>query len=180
MTGFRNTTADPRPDERGGRLERHVVLVAPEIHWNTGNIGRTCLAAGAALHLIEPLGFSLEDREVRRAGLDYWGRVALTVWESFEAFIDRVAPAQGEMAVFTKVGARPLWSLPATPRLFLVFGSETRGLPEPILKRYAGATYHIPITAQARSLNLSTAAGIALYESLRHAAPFHAWPRNSV
>ncbi len=166
--------------ERDGSLERHVVLVAPEIHWNTGNIGRTCLAAGAGLHLIKPLGFSLEERAVRRAGLDYWERVALTVWESFEAFLDQTTPAEGEMAVFTKAGAQPLWSLPAPPRLFLVFGSETRGLPEPILKRYAGSTYHIPITSQARSLNLSTAAGIALYESLRHAPPFHAWPRTSI
>lgn len=171
--------ADAPLPEPTGSLERHVVLVSPEIHWNTGNIGRTCLAAGAGLHLVKPLGFSLERREVRRAGLDYWERVALKVWESFEVFLDRSAPAEGEIAVFTKGGARPLWSLPAPPRLFLVFGSETRGLPASILTRYAGSTYHIPITGQARSLNLSTAAGIALYESLRHAPPFHAWPRPS-
>ncbi|MCU0560985.1 MAG: tRNA (cytidine(34)-2'-O)-methyltransferase [Desulfobacterales bacterium] len=156
--------------------ERHVVLVAPEIHWNTGNIGRTCLAAGAVLHLIKPLGFSLERREVKRAGLDYWEHVALRVWEGFGEFLAWAAPADGEVALFTKSGLRPLWSLPPLPRLFLVFGSETRGLPEFIADAYAGSTFHIPITAQARSLNLSTAVGIALYESLRHRPPLHAWP----
>jgi tRNA (cytidine/uridine-2'-O-)-methyltransferase len=155
--------------------ERHVVLVAPEIHWNTGNIGRTCLAAGARLHLIKPLGFSLDSREVKRAGLDYWKQVNLTVWNSFEEMIDAQRPNEDEMALFTKTGARLFWTMPQPQRLFLVFGSETRGLPEPILARYAASTYHIPITDRTRSLNLSTAAAIALYESLRHAHPFHAW-----
>ena len=156
-------------------LERHVVLVSPEVHWNTGNIGRTCLGAGAFLHLIEPLGFSLESREVKRAGLDYWHKVKLTVWESFAVFMEKMRPQDGEVAVFTKNGEHAFWSLPCPNRLFLVFGSETRGLPENILSQYKHATYHIPITTEIRSLNLSTATGIALYESLRLSEPFHSW-----
>ena len=160
----------------GGRpIERHIILVAPEIHWNTGNIGRTCLATGTCLHLVKPLGFSLGSREVQRAGLDYWDRVKLTLWEDFDGFESEMAPQKDEVAVFSKKGAVPFWSMPAPGRLFLIFGSETKGLPEEILNRYADATYYIPITAATRSLNLSTAAGIALYESLRLAKPFHGW-----
>lgn len=160
----------------GRPIERHIVLVAPEIHWNTGNIGRTCLATGTYLHLIKPLGFSLDSREVQRAGLDYWDNVQLRLWEDFDGFESEMAPHQDEVAVFSKKGAAPFWSMPAPDRLFLIFGSETKGLPENILQRYAHATYHIPITTDTRSLNLSTAAGIALYESLRLAKPFHGWP----
>ena len=160
--------------------ERHVVLVAPEIHWNTGNIGRTCLATGAFLHLIKPLGFSLDSREVQRAGLDYWEKVKLTLWNDFDEFLKKMAPQDSEVAVFSKKGAKSFWTMPAVNRLFLVFGSETRGLAEEILYRYSGSTYFIPISPDTRSLNLSTAAGIALYESLRLAKPFHAWsPKSS-
>jgi tRNA (cytidine/uridine-2'-O-)-methyltransferase len=167
------------PPQESIHPERHVVLVAPEIHWNTGNIGRTCLAAGACLHLVRPLGFSLESREVKRAGLDYWDQVNVSVWESFDELLEGLRPQAGEVAVFSKAGARSFWGMPAPPRMFLIFGSETHGLPERILARYAEFTFHIPITARTRSLNLSTAAGIALYESLRHAALFHAWePRD--
>jgi tRNA (cytidine/uridine-2'-O-)-methyltransferase len=155
--------------------ERHVVLVAPEIHWNTGNIGRTCLAANASLHLIKPLGFSLASREVKRAGLDYWEHVKPTVWDSFAALAKAMSPTDTEVAVFTKAGSRSFWDMSRPPRLFLVFGSETRGLPEDVLVRYAASTYYIPITDRTRSLNLSTAAGIALYESLRGLPDFHAW-----
>ena len=165
-----------RPHTKPPSLERHVVLVAPEIHWNTGNIGRTCLATGARLHLIKPLGFSLESREVKRAGLDYWENVELAVWENFSDFLVKMAPQNTEVAVFSKRGLKSFWTMTCPRRLFLVFGSETRGLPENILRKYADATYHIPITSDIRSLNLSTAAGIALYESLRTARPFHKWP----
>ncbi len=149
--------------------ERHVVLVAPEIHWNTGNVGRTCLGAGARLHLIRPLGFSLDSREVKRAGLDYWERVSPGIWDSFDAFCEALEPVDSEMALFTKSGSRLFWEMPVRRRMFLVFGSETGGLPEAILSRYPQACYRIPITGEIRSLNLSTAAGIALYESLRGA-----------
>ena len=157
-------------------FERHVVLVSPEIHWNTGNIGRTCVATGAYLHLIRPLGFSLDSKEVRRAGLDYWKRVKLNVWDDFDGLDSKLAPRRHEVAIFSKTGSQPFWSMPSPPRLFLIFGSEARGLPASILNRYPESTYHIPITKNIRSLNLSTAAGIAIYESLRLAQPFHAWP----
>ena len=165
------------PNTGNHPLERHVVLLAPEIHWNTGNIGRTCLATDAFLHLIKPLGFSLESRELKRAGLDYWEKVKLAVWDDFEIFQAEMAPRTGEVAVFSKKGAKPFWSMVCPQRMFLIFGSETRGLPASILKRYADVTYHIPITSHIRSLNLSTAAGIALYESLRLADSFHDWTR---
>jgi tRNA (cytidine/uridine-2'-O-)-methyltransferase len=145
----------------------HVVLVAPEVHWNTGNIGRTCLGAGAMLHLIRPLGFSLEDRHLRRAGLDYWTRVPLRVWDDFDDFLEGMQPAGREMALFTKRGERSFWRMPPVRRRFLVFGSETRGLPGGLLDRYPGRAYRIPIEPHIRCLNLSTAVGIALYESVR-------------
>ena len=147
--------------------ERHVVLVAPEVHWNTGNIGRTCLGAGATLHLIRPLGFSLESHQVRRAGLDYWPRVRLRVWDDFDGFEGEMSPCPGEVAIFTKRAASVLWTMPRPRRLFLVFGNETGGLPRELLRRYADFAYRIPITDEIRSLNLSTSVGIALYESLR-------------
>jgi len=151
----------------GSEIERHVVLVAPEIHWNTGNIGRTCLGADARLHLIRPLGFSLDSRQVKRAGLDYWERVAPDVWDSFDAFCQACKPREAEVALFTKSGPRIFWEMPTSRRMFLVFGAETEGLPDAILSRYPEARYRIPINGEIRSLNLSTAAGIALYESLR-------------
>jgi len=155
--------------ERDADVRRHVVLVEPEVHWNTGNIGRTCLGAGARLHLVQPLGFSLEDRQVRRAGLDYWPRVDLRVWPDFEAFLADARPGAGELAVFSARAVRPHYELPRSPRLFLVFGSETRGLRPELLRRYEEAAYRIPITDAIRSLNLSSSVGIALYESLRGA-----------
>ncbi|OQY51664.1 MAG: tRNA methyltransferase [Desulfobacteraceae bacterium 4572_88] len=157
------------------KYERHVVLVAPEVHWNTGNIGRTCLGAGASLHLIRPLGFSLGSREVKRAGLDYWPKVSLSVWEDFSDFKENMNPLEGEVALFAKKGEKPFWSMPCSDRLFLIFGSETRGLPDQILSIYQNAKYHIPITDEIRCLNLSTSVGIALYESIRGTASFHAW-----
>jgi tRNA (cytidine/uridine-2'-O-)-methyltransferase len=147
-------------------MERHVVLVAPQIHWNTGNIGRTCLGAGAALHLIEPLGFSLDARQVERAGLDYWPQVNLHIWTDFDAFTRSMTPQPHEMALLTKNGSRCYRSLASHQRLFLIFGSETAGLPAHLLKHYPQAQYYIPITSAIRCLNLSTAVGIVLYHSL--------------
>ena len=159
----------------GEFCERHVVLVRPEIHWNTGNIGRTCVATGAFLHVVKPISFSLESREVKRAGLDYWDNVKLRIWEDFDEFVSDMGPKDDEVVILSKRGIAPFWSMPRPVRIFLIFGSETHGLPDGILQRYAKATFYIPITAETRSLNLSTAAGIALYESLRFAKPFHAW-----
>jgi tRNA (cytidine/uridine-2'-O-)-methyltransferase len=157
-------------------IERHVVLVSPEIHWNTGNIGRTCIGAGAHLHLIKPLGFSLNQKEVKRAGLDYWHKVRLSVWDDFETFQKALTVQKEEAALFTKNGARSVWELPIHPRMFLIFGSETYGLPVNIQNEYGReSTYHIPISREIRSLNLSTAVGIALYESLRSVTDLHEW-----
>lgn len=156
-------------------VQRHVVLVCPEVHWNTGNIGRTCLGVDAHLHLIEPLGFSLSEKEVKRAGLDYWHKVKLTVWSSFQAFSTHIKPQKEEVALFTKSGEKPFWDMPSRERMFLIFGSETQGLPESVITCYPDASYHIPSNREIRSLNLSTAVGIALYESLRKTKPVHAW-----
>ena len=163
---------------KGGPAERHVVLVAPEVHWNTGNIGRTCLGAGACLHLIRPLGFSLDDRHLKRAGLDYWPHVRLEVWDHIDAFLDQMEATPGEVCLFSKRGARSFWTMPVRDRLFLVFGSETRGLPADLLARFPEALYHVPISSAIRSLNLSTAVGIVLYESLRQMPPGHDWSPN--
>jgi len=165
----------PSTNESAGHPERHVVLVAPEVHWNAGNVGRTCLGADAALHLVRPLGFSLDSRQVKRAGLDYWPRVKLAVWDDFEAFLAAMTPAPGEVCLFTKRAARSCRRMRLQPRMFLVFGSETRGLPDAVLQRFPQEHFHIPISREIRSLNLSTTVGIALYESLREAPDWHAW-----
>ena len=147
----------------------HVVLVHPEIHWNTGNAGRTCLAAGATLHLIEPLGFSLDAREVKRAGLDYWQHLDLRVWPSWDAF-ERELPALGEPFFFSPHATRLVWDAPlgAAPAVVLVFGRETAGLPAELHERYHDRFVAMPILSpRVRSLNLSTSVGIAVYEVLR-------------
>ncbi|MFW5636258.1 MAG: tRNA (cytidine(34)-2'-O)-methyltransferase [Thermodesulfobacteriota bacterium] len=170
------TTPEIETLDRPPEPERHVVLVHPEVHWNTGNIGRTCLGAGAWLHLIKPLGFCLDDRNVKRAGLDYWRRVKLRVWENFESFEDDMALRPEEAAVFAKGADRSFREMALPRRGFLIFGSETRGLPDAVLGRYPKGRYHIPIAGDIRCLNLSTAVGIALYESLREwDYPVHAW-----
>jgi tRNA (cytidine/uridine-2'-O-)-methyltransferase len=147
----------------------HVVLVHPEIHWNTGNAGRTCLAAGATLHLVEPLGFSLDERQVRRAGLDYWAYVDLRVWPHWDAFA-RVLPDLGDPYFFSTKTSRLLWdaAIDVSRDVALIFGSETRGLPADLLERHADRVVALPIESpRVRSLNLSTTVGIALYEVLR-------------
>jgi tRNA (cytidine/uridine-2'-O-)-methyltransferase len=147
----------------------HVVLVHPEIHWNTGNAGRTCLAAGAVLHLIEPLGFSLDERQVRRAGLDYWEHVDLRVWSEWKTF-ERQLPSLGEPFFFSTRATTLLWDAPlgAPGDVVLIFGRETGGLPPAIHERYADRFVGMPILSpRVRSLNLSSSVAIALYEVLR-------------
>jgi tRNA (cytidine/uridine-2'-O-)-methyltransferase len=144
-----------------------VVLVEPEIHWNTGNAGRTCLAAGARLHLVEPLGFSLDDREVRRAGLDYWPRVAPRVWPSWES-LEQQLPELGEPFFFSAEGERDLWSVRYPERVVLVFGRESAGLALGLRKRYRERLLAIPMRdPELRSLNLSSSVAVALYEVVR-------------
>ncbi len=147
----------------------HVVLVHPEIHWNTGNAGRTCLAAGATLHLVKPLGFSLDEREVRRAGLDYWEHVDVRVWESWDE-LETELPALGDAYFFSTQGTRLLWDAPfgASTDVVLVFGREAGGLAPRIHARYGERMLAMPIASpHVRSLNLSTSVGIAVYEVLR-------------
>ena len=147
----------------------HVALVHPEIHWNTGNAGRTCLAVGATLHLIEPLGFSLRDRELKRAGLDYWEHVDLRVWPNWAAFEGELS-ALGEPYFFSTRAPRLLWDAPlgGSDDVALVFGRETGGLPPDIHERHRDRFVAMPMHSPlARSLNLSTSVGIALYEVLR-------------
>lgn len=149
----------------------HVVLVHPEIHWNTGNVGRTCLATGARLHLIEPLGFSLEEREVKRAGLDYWEHVDLRVWRDWGSF-ERELASMGEPWFFSTKAVRLFWDTPigASENVVLVCGRETGGLPQELHDRFADRFVRIPILSPVvRSLNLSTSVAVAVYESLRQA-----------
>lgn len=150
-------------------MSTHVVLVHPEIHWNTGNAGRTCLAAGATLHLVEPLGFSLGEREVKRAGLDYWEHVDLRVWKNWAAFESEL-PTLGEPYFFSTKATRVLWDAPlGSPNgVVLVFGRETGGLPDELHERYRDRFVGMPILSPfVRSLNLSTSVAIAVYEVLR-------------
>lgn len=150
-------------------MHTHVVLVHPEIHWNTGNAGRTCLAAGATLHLIEPLGFSLDEREVKRAGLDYWQHVDLRVWRSWEAF-EEVLPSLGDAYFLSTKATRLLWDAPfgTGNNVVLIFGRETGGLPAAIHERYSDRFIGMPMLSPlVRSLNLSTSVAIAVYEVVR-------------
>ena len=150
-------------------MATHVVLVHPEIHWNTGNAGRTCLATGATLHLIEPLGFSLDDRRVKRAGLDYWAHVDLRVWPSWSAFEEQL-PALGEPYFFSTKATRLLWDAPlgTSNGVVLIFGRETGGLPAELHEQYRDRFVSMPILSpRVRSLNLSTSVAIAAYEVLR-------------
>lgn len=143
----------------------NVVLYQPEIPPNTGNVGRLCHGSGTTLHLIEPLGFSLDDKLLKRAGLDYWEDLEPVIWPSFDEFLESV----GEGAFvyyFTTKAKRIYWEVKYSEGDYLVFGPETRGLPESILRQKFDSCLTIP-QVQGRSLNLATAVGIALYEGIR-------------
>jgi tRNA (cytidine/uridine-2'-O-)-methyltransferase len=145
----------------------HIALHEPEIPWNTGNVGRTCLAVGAELHLIEPLGFSLGERQLRRAGLDYWPRVRVRVWPDWTAF-ERVLPGLGEPFFFTPAAGRRHFEVRFPADSVLVFGRESVGLPRTLLERHADRVVAIAMAdPELRSLNLSTAAAVAAYEVVR-------------
>ncbi len=146
----------------------HVVLVEPEIPPNTGNIGRLCLATGAHLHLIQPLGFAIDDRAVRRAGLDYWADVQVSVWESFTAFEEAQGSGLRKFFLTTKA-TRAYWDQEFQPGDCLVFGRETKGLPEALLAAHQDRAITIPMSGSTRSLNLATSVGIVLFEALRQA-----------
>jgi tRNA (cytidine/uridine-2'-O-)-methyltransferase len=144
----------------------HVVLVEPEIPPNTGNIGRLCLATGSVLHLIEPLGFSLEDKLLKRAGLDYWDQVQVRRWPNWAAF-RATQPGAARLWFLTTKSDQPYWGVRLEAGDYLVFGRETRGLPEALLKENQDYCLTIPMAEATRSLNLATSVGIVLYEGMR-------------
>jgi tRNA (cytidine/uridine-2'-O-)-methyltransferase len=142
----------------------NVVLVEPEIPPNTGNIGRLCLATGSTLHLVKPLGFSIDDRELKRAGLDYWKEVDVKLWDSFEQLGNDNADAR--FFFLTTKSDRAYYDVSFLPGDFLVFGRETKGLPEALLAAHREELLTIPMRGT-RSLNLATAVGIVLFEAIR-------------
>ncbi len=144
----------------------HVVLVAPEIPQNTGSIGRLCVATGSTLHLIEPLGFTIDDRHLRRAGLDYWPHLDLVRHPSWEVF--SAARPHGRLLCFSARAPRSYTTLRFCADDLLVFGGESAGLPPTLRAAHADALYGVPLASeQVRSLNLATAVAIVLYEGLR-------------
>lgn len=143
----------------------HIVLVEPEIPQNTGNISRTCAATGTILHLIKPLGFSVDDRYLKRAGLDYWHMLDLHYHDSIEELFEEYP--QGDFYFSTTKGQKAHSHVAYTKDSFLFFGKETAGLPESLLKRYPQRCIRIPMIEGARSLNLSNSVAIVLYEALR-------------
>ena len=143
----------------------NVVLVQPEIPPNTGNVGRLCLATKSTLHLVKPLGFSLADRQLKRAGLDYWEDVDLKIWESLGELLKATQSDDRSFFVTTK-SKRAYWDIQFRPGDFLVFGRETKGLPENLLAASESQCITVPM-AGTRSLNLATAVGIVLFEAVR-------------
>lgn len=143
----------------------HVALIEPLIPPNTGNIARLCAATDTALHLIEPLGFSLDDADLRRAGLDYWPAVDL--WRHPDWFAFRDAMHRERCLYFSAKGAHSYWDAPYRANSCLVFGNETEGMPGRILEKHPERCFRIPMHGPVRSLNLATAVGIVLYEALR-------------
>ncbi len=152
----------------------NIVLFEPDIPFNTGNVGRSCVATGSRLHLVGKLGFSLDQKEVRRSGLDYWKDVDLHVHPTWDDFLSTLGSAPA-LFFFSKKATQDFWSATYTPDSYLVFGCETKGLPDAMLARYADKTYRIPMRENSvRSLNLSTAAGVVLYEALRQTKGLYA------
>ena len=144
----------------------NLVLVEPEIPPNTGNVGRLALATGSTLHLVQPLGFSIDDRQLRRAGMDYWKNVNVKLWENFEEFELKVEPPARRFFFSAKV-EKPYWNIRFSPKDYLIFGRETKGLPASLLARHSENAFRIPMLPEARSLNLATAVAIVLFEGMR-------------
>ena len=150
-------------------MKINVVMVEPEIPQNTGNIARTCAIIGAKLHLVHPLGFSISEKAVKRAGLDYWDKVEIEEHNSFSEFLKKYKPEENNMFFATTKG-KHVYSEPNYSKMeevFLLFGKETKGLPEDILQKYIDKTIRIPMRNNLRSLNLSNSVAIVVYEVLR-------------
>lgn len=143
----------------------NIILHEPEIPANTGNIGRTCAATGTSLHLIKPLGFSLDEKALRRAGLDYWSKLDVHVYENFSEFLDKNPNAKIYMA--TTKAHQTYDQVSYEPDCFIMFGKESAGIPEEILVNYEDTCVRIPMNENIRSLNLSNSVAVVLYEALR-------------
>lgn len=143
----------------------NIVLLEPEIPYNTGNIGRTCVTTNTSLHVIKPLGFNLDEKSVKRAGLDYWDLLDIHVYENFEDFVEKNNNPKIYMG--TTKSKQTYAEVSYEPDAFIMFGKESAGIPEEILLDYKETCIRIPMAANTRSLNLSNAAAIVLYEAIR-------------
>jgi tRNA (cytidine/uridine-2'-O-)-methyltransferase len=147
-------------------MSLEIVLVEPEIPQNTGNIARTCVAVGARLHLVEPLGFSIDDRQLKRAGLDYWYNLDLVLWPGLDELLRRTDRAT-QISYATTKGGKIYTDAAYSGQVMLIFGKETRGLPESFLLAHPERCLRIPMLPGNRSLNLSNAVAVMAYEVLR-------------
>ena len=150
-------------------MKMHVVLVEPEIPQNTGNIARTCAAIGAKLHLVKPLGFEISDKYLKRAGLDYWDKLEIEEHDSFSKFLEKYKPENNNMYFVTTKGQHVYSDVDYSEmdEVFILFGKETKGLPEDTLKKYLDKTIRIPMRETIRSLNLSNSVAIVAYDIFR-------------
>lgn len=150
-------------------MKLNIVLVEPEIPQNTGNIARTCAAIGSRLHLVYPLGFSISEKQVKRAGLDYWDKLDIEEHNTFNDFLEKYKPEEHDMFFVTTKGKKVYSEVNYSnfDEVFLLFGKETKGLPEDILKKYINKTIRIPMRETLRSLNLSNSVAIVAYDVFR-------------
>ena len=150
-------------------MKLNIVLVEPEIPQNTGNIARTCAALGAKLHLVYPLGFSISEKQVKRAGLDYWDKLEIEEHLNFSQFLEKYKPEENNMFFVTTKGKQVYsdFDYSKMDEIFILFGKETKGLPENILQKYIEKTIRIPMRPTLRSLNLSNSVAIVSYDIFR-------------
>jgi tRNA (cytidine/uridine-2'-O-)-methyltransferase len=145
-----------------------IVLVQPEIPGNTGAVGRTCVALGIELILIHPLGFDISDKRVKRSGLDYWPHVRLTEYASWDAFLAARTPREDQLFLFEEFGSRSFYDADYPDDAMLVFGQETKGIPQPIIEQHPGRLFHLPMRSEViRSLNLANTVSAVAYQALR-------------
>ena len=145
----------------------NIVLHEPEMPANTGNIGRTCVATGTRLHLIEPLGFKINEKQLKRAGLDYWDKLDVTVYDDFDDFLAKNPQAKGRLFMATTKARRSYCDVAYPEDAYIMFGKESAGIPEEILLDYKETAVRIPMLDSIRSLNLGNSVSIILYEALR-------------
>ena len=145
----------------------NIVLLEPEIAANTGNIGRTCCATGTRLHLIEPMGFRVNDKTLKRAGLDYWDKLDVTIYDCYEDFLEQNPKAREKMYMATTKSKQDYTEVSYEPDAYIMFGKESAGIPEESLGESEETAIRIPMNENIRSLNLSNSVAIVLYEALR-------------